>query len=270
MTQQATDIQAAWSFWVLEQATQSPCVMNAILGISAFHLRRLHEFDTALQEASHEYMARAIDDHKKHLSEGMNKGNPSNVAAACALVFAYANVKGYYLVGDNDQRMPHDWYVSCRRAMTLFHIASPWIDNPVVSQELLTLQPNIYQGTCPKPFIFLLDYTPPSTILDREEIGTCLPAVTHLSYIYAELATKKPLRFPVDVSARFVDLVAAKNPRALAISGYFFMLVKLGRQFWWVDGAPEPEFGVIMRHLPRNWWPAMDWAVRVFGWNEGK
>ncbi|KAJ4124015.1 hypothetical protein NW765_007061 [Fusarium oxysporum] len=65
MTQRATDIQATWLLWILEQATHSPYVLNGILGISAFHLRRFNEFDKALEVASHEYMACAIEGHRK-------------------------------------------------------------------------------------------------------------------------------------------------------------------------------------------------------------
>ncbi|KAH7215427.1 hypothetical protein DER44DRAFT_880452 [Fusarium oxysporum] len=266
MTQQATDIQATWSLWVLEEATHSPCVLNGILGISAFHLRRFNEFDKALEEASYEYMARAIEGHREDLRGGINKGNSSSVAAACALVSIHANVDGYYLAGENSDRMPHDWYISFRRSMNLFHMASPLIENPTVSQEFKTIQPTIDKTTHPNPFSFILYYNPTSTDANQEEISICMPAVAYLSYIYAEMTTRKPLRFPVALSANFIDLIKAKNPRALAISGYFFMVVKQGRQLWLIDGAPEREFDTIMRYLPRDWWSVMDWAVRVLGW----
>ncbi|ENH74315.1 Protein RTM1 [Fusarium oxysporum f. sp. cubense race 1] len=266
MTQRATDIQATWSLWILEQATHSPCVLNGILGISAFHLRRFNEFDKALEVASHEYMACAIEGHRKDLRSGMSKGNSSSVAAVCALVSIHANVNGYYLAGENDERMPHDWFISFRSSMNLLHTASPLIENPTVSQEFKTIHPTIDKTTHPNPFSFLLYYNPTSTDINQEEVSICMPAVAYLSYIYAEMTTRKPLRFPAALSAKFIDLIKAKNPRALAISGYFFMVVRQGRQLWLIDGAPEREFDTIMRCLPREWWSVMDWAVRVLGW----
>jgi hypothetical protein len=266
MTQKTTDIQAAWSYWVLEQATHSPCVLNGILGISAFHLRRFNEFDKTLEAASYEYMARAIEGHRKDLKGGMNKGNTSNVAAACVIVSIHANVNGCYLADQNDHRMPHDWFMSFRRSMRLFHEASPLIENSIIGQEFKTIQPIIDKTIHPNPFSFLLYYNPTSAPANQEEMTICMPAVAYLSYIYAEMTTRKPLRFPAALSAKFVDLVRAKNPRALAISGYYFMVVKQGCQLWLIDGAPEREFDIIMRCLPRDWWSAMDWAVRVLGW----
>ncbi|KAF5598598.1 C6 zinc finger [Fusarium pseudocircinatum] len=182
MTQRATDIQATWSLWVLEEATHSPCVLNGILGISAFHLRRFNEFDKELEGASYKYMARTIEDHRKDLRGGMNKENSSSVAAACVLVFIYANVDGYYLTGEDDERMPHDWYISFKRSMHLFHMASPSIENPTISQEFKTIQPTIDKITCPNPFSFLLYYNPTPTNMNQEEISICMPAVAYLSH----------------------------------------------------------------------------------------
>ncbi|KAF5597977.1 sterol uptake control 2 [Fusarium pseudoanthophilum] len=261
MTQRATDIQVTWSLWVLEEATHSPCVLNGILGIAALHLRRFKEFDKSLEEASYKYMARTIEGHRNDLRGGMSKENSSSVAATCALVSIYANVDGYYLAGDDDERMPHDWYISFRRSIHLFHIASPSIENPTVSQEFKTIRPTVDKTTCPNPFSFLLYYNPTPTDVNQEEISICMPA-----YVYAEMTTREPLRFPAGLSGNFIDLVKAKNPRASAISGYFFMVVKQGRQLWLIDGAPEREFDIIMRYLPRDWWSAMDWAAQVLGW----
>ncbi|EWY83015.1 hypothetical protein FOYG_15091 [Fusarium oxysporum NRRL 32931] len=266
MTQQATDIQATWLLWILEQATHSPYVLNGILGISAFHLRRFNEFDKALEVASHEYMACAIEGHRKELRSGMSKGNSSSVAAVCALVSIHANVNGYYLAGENNGRMPHGWFISFRRSMNLLHTASPLIENPTISQEFKTIYPTMDKTTHPNPFSFLLYYNPTSTDINQEEVSICMPAVAYLSYVYAETTTRQPLRFPAALSAKFIDLIKAKHPRALAISGYFFMVVKQGRQLWLIDGAPEREFDTIMRCLPREWWSVMDWAVRVLGW----
>ncbi|KAM0227203.1 hypothetical protein ACHAPO_011740 [Fusarium lateritium] len=268
MTKKSTHIQATWSYWVLEQATQSAGVMDALLGTSAFHLQRFSKFDTKLLMVAHGYMARAIEGHKKDLSGGLDELNTSKVVATCALILTHANSNAYPLSGDSDQRQPHDWFISFRRAIDLLNKASPLIQDTVVGQELRNLRPIIRQDIHPNPFSFLLYYNPPSESFNQEEIGVCTTAVAHLSYIYVGLITEKPLRFPICVSDSFVALVTEKVPRALAICGYFFMVVKLGRQFWWIDGAPEREFDIVMRYLPRNWWSVMDWASRIFEWND--
>ncbi|KAK7582018.1 hypothetical protein V3481_014092 [Fusarium oxysporum f. sp. vasinfectum] len=266
MTGKTTKAQATWSFWILEQATQSTSVMDAILGTSASHLEHLNKHKAKLLLISHRYMARAIEVHQRDLNGGLNQSNTSRVAASCALICMHANLKSYSLQGNSDQRQPYDWFISSRRAINLFKGVPSMIENPSIGQEFSTLCPVIPYEIQPNPFSFLLHWNPPSTLFDQEEINICMTAVAHLSYIYNKLDTEKPLRFPVTVSDSFVNLVAAKNPRALAICGYFFMVVKLGRQIWWIDGAPEREFDLVMRCLPRDWWSVMDWAVRVFQW----
>ncbi|CVL08017.1 uncharacterized protein FMAN_09659 [Fusarium mangiferae] len=268
MTDKATKTQATWSFWILEQATQSISVMDAILGTSASHLQHVGKFKTKLLLISHRYMARAIEVHKKDLKEGLNKSNISRVIATCALICMHANLRAYSLESHSSQRQPHDWFTSSRRALNLFQRVSTMIENPSIGQEFSTLSSIIPHDIHPNPFSFLLYWNPLSALPNEEEIDICVPAVASLSYIYNKLDTEKPLRFPVAVSESFVNLVAAKNPRALAICGYFFMVVKLGRQIWWIDGAPEREFDLVMRCLPRDWWLLMDWAIRVFEWKD--
>ncbi|KAH7153497.1 hypothetical protein EDB81DRAFT_841690 [Dactylonectria macrodidyma] len=256
MSNQSTDVQSAWAFWILEEAAQSQCVLDGLLGMSAFHLRRLQHSDRG---------------HQLELSGGLNKGNVSSVAATCAIVSFHTYVNRYFLADEDSQRMPHHWFLSFQRSTRLLSLTLPLIQNSMVRQEFRgfnTTNRTMEHGTHDNPFSFLLYFHPPSVSPDQEEISICMQAVVHLSYLHADLTTRKPLCFPAAVSTRFVDLIAAKNPRALAISGYYFMLIKEGQQFWWVDGAPEREFALIMSHLPQDWWPAMDWAIRTLGWTE--
>ncbi|KAF5228661.1 hypothetical protein FAUST_10966 [Fusarium austroamericanum] len=268
MTGKTTKPQATWSFWMLEQATKSTSVMDAILGTAASHLEHWGEIETNLLFVSHKYMARAIEVHRRDLDGGVNESNTSTIVATCALICMHTILRGYSLESDSNERQPHDWFISSRKSLHLIKWVSPMIENSNIGQEFSALGSIIPHGIHTNPFSFLLHWNPQSNSIHQEEIEICTMAVAHLSYIYAKLVTEKPLRFLVAVSDNFVDLVVAKNPRALAICGYFFMVVRQGRQIWWIDGAPEREFDLVMRCLPKEWRPAMDWAVRVFQWND--
>ncbi|KAF5554264.1 C6 zinc finger [Fusarium mexicanum] len=269
MTKRTTKTQATWSFWMLEQATQSISVMDAILGTAASHLQNSGKFETKLLFISHRYMARAIEVHKRDLDGGVNESNTARLIATCALICMHANLRAYSIESERNQREPHDWFISCRKALNLFNGVSP-IENPSISEELSSLSCIISHQIHTNPFSFLLHWKPESGSIYQHEIEICTTAVAQLSYIYANIVTEKPLRFAVAVSDSFVDLVVAKNPRALAVCGYFYMIVRQGRQIWWIDGAPEREFDLVMRCLPKDWRPVMDWAVRVFQWNDGR
>jgi hypothetical protein len=67
--------------------------------------------------------------------------------------------------------------------------------------------------------------------------------------------------FPANVTQRFVELLAAKDPRALTIAEYFFMLLKMEDHIWWLDRLFGREFKDLMNELLKNWWPRMEWPL---------
>ncbi|KAH6973229.1 hypothetical protein EDB80DRAFT_743245 [Ilyonectria destructans] len=273
MTTRSTDFQVTWSFWIVEEAVQSPHVMDALLGFSAFHLRRYDKFDQSLREASHRFMARAIEHHREQLREGFNEKNATRSAAICALVSVHASVNNSYLVPEGGPRLPLHWFHSFQTGLRVVHMAQSFIQDSKLSRQfqgLTSLEQVMMQGTCNDKFNFLLEYPDTQGSLDEDSLPAYSQAVALLSSLYSDLQHAKPLFFFVAVPSRFVDLLAAKDPRALAILGYFFMVVKKGRQFWWIDGAPEHEFATIMTFLPSHWWPVMSWAMQEFEQREGE
>jgi hypothetical protein len=67
-----------------------------------------------------------------------------------------------------------------------------------------------------------------------------------------------------------MELLTAKDPRALTIAGYFFMLLKMEDHVWWLDRPFGREFEDLMNELPKDWWPRMEWAIREFGGIDGE
>ncbi|KAF4471728.1 Sterol uptake control 2 [Fusarium albosuccineum] len=264
MTRRSNQYQFKPAFWVVEQAAKSQCVMDALLGISAFHLRGQDERNKVLREASHKYMARAIQAHNKELSSGVNKHNASSIIATCAIVSIHASANHKYLDTQGSRNLPHQWFAPFKRGISLFEKALPLVPEGKFKEDFI--QNNhpcrLVSTSEHNPFHFLLSYPAAPGTNDDHNLGLYTLAVSRLAYIYADPPERKPLHFAITIPPRFVDLLEAKDPRTLAIAGYFFMLVKRGRQFWWIDGAPEREFATIMSLLPQHWWPAMKWAAR--------
>jgi hypothetical protein len=69
--------QHTWSTWITDLAVNTPTLMVALLGFSAFHLRYLSPFDQTISEASHKYMLRAITSQAKQLREGVDENSCS-------------------------------------------------------------------------------------------------------------------------------------------------------------------------------------------------
>ncbi|UPK97389.1 hypothetical protein LCI18_008324 [Fusarium solani-melongenae] len=272
MTTRSTDVQMSWAFWIVQEASRSPSVMDALLGFSAFHLRRHHKHDETLRDASHRFMARAIRRHREQLRAGFNDSNAASIVATCALVTFHSSVNHSLLsLDDGGHRLPVHWFRSFYMTMQVIRMARFFSPDSDLCRRLAgidRLQHEIMEREVGGKFNFLLEYIDPLGPSDEESLLAYGQAVALLSSLYCDLERTTPLLFFITVSSRYVDLLTAKDPRALAILGYFFMLVKKSRQFWWVDGAPESEFATIMTLLPHRWRPVMDWAVLEFARQE--
>ncbi|KAJ3467788.1 hypothetical protein MRS44_005352 [Fusarium solani] len=268
MTTRSTDVQISWAFWIVQEASRSPSVMEALLGFSAFHLRRHHKRDETLRDASHRFMARAIQRHREQLRAGFNDSNAASIVATCALVTFHSSVNHSLLSSDDGgHRLPVHWFRSFHMTMQVIRMARFFSPDSDLCRRLAgidRLQHEIMEREGGDKFNFLLEYIDPLGPSDEESLLAYSQVVALLSSLYCDLEHTTPLLFFITVSPRYVDLLAAKDPRALAILGYFFMLVKSTRQFWWVDGAPESEFATVMALLPHRWRPVMDWAVLEF------
>lgn len=273
MTGNSSHGQQAWSKWIASLAVATPSVMDAVLGFSAFHLRRLGENNKEMREASHMYMALAIRSHKEQITAGFNNDNAAALVACGALILFHTTVNQSYISSTSDHQLPLHWLRPFHRAASYFGTTWHQIENTPIGGILKHFMsspiPSPPQGTKVLPFQdfrFLLQGIELEG-LDEVTIAAYEDAVHLLTEIYL-LGYQRPLRFPTMVTPLFADLVEAREPRALAVLGYFFMLVKIAKVLWWVDGSAEREFSALMTFMPRDWWPVMDSAIQEFDWKE--
>lgn len=129
--------------------------------------------------------------------------------------------------------------------------------------ELAHNRPPINSATLHATFNFLLDdldreNEDPETIRAYEE------SVRRLSIIYDNPNRDYVFKFAAKVGPRFVKLLEQNDPRTLTIVGYFFMLLKIMDQVWWLPRSTGDEFESLMKLLPEEWKPRMQWAAQVF------
>ncbi|KAM6522986.1 hypothetical protein FALCPG4_012592 [Fusarium falciforme] len=266
MTTGSTEIQLRWAFWIAEVAVESPHAMDALLGLSACHLSRRTESDETLDEASHRYMARAIRSQRNHVQLGFDEKNAPSIAATGTLISFYSNVNRAELAPDDTFQVPLHWFSSFQMGIPLLFQAQRFIHDSKFRMHFrgLTVLRDGMTQDIPNEFQFLLEYPGAENSVDEASFSAYRQTLNLLSCISSDLKHATPLLFFAVAPSHFVDLVAAKDPRALAILGYFFMIVKKCGQFWWIDGVPEQEFARIMAMLPSHWWPVMSWAMDEF------
>ncbi|KAJ0298201.1 hypothetical protein COL5a_007765 [Colletotrichum fioriniae] len=282
--------QQSWSSWITDLAVTDSTLMDAVLGFAAFHLRRsaalddisgssscINPYAVAVSEASHAYMARAIEAHSRQIvREGINAQNAPVVMATCTIIMFHTSANQSFLDSSGPEagfRVPHHWFTPFRNVNALLKVALPGIRNSRIGhlykpERQTSSQRNETSGPARSGmFDFLLegldgDDTEPET-LEAYRI-----AVDSLDKIQGSALQRDLLRFPAHVPPRLVELLEMQDPRALAIVGYFFMLLRRATHLWWAQGAAEKEFDGVMSVLPGEWRPKMAWAIEEFDWTE--
>lgn len=63
-----------------------------------------------------------------------------------------------------------------------------------------------------------------------------------------------------------MKLLSGSDPRILTMVGYFFVLLHRADapSMWWLKSTVQIEFKMIMKLLPVEWWPQMQWAMEDF------
>lgn len=73
---------------------------------------------------------------------------------------------------------------------------------------------------------------------------------------------------PAVVPIRFVDLVEAHRPRAMAIMAHIFAFMKLIQENYpWFKGIAERQIPIICRCLPQPWLEFVQWPMQVIQGN---
>ncbi|KAK1714640.1 hypothetical protein BDP67DRAFT_24017 [Colletotrichum lupini] len=287
--------QQSWSSWITDLAVTDRTLMDAVLGFAAFHLRRSaarvddssssSTYAAAVSEASHAYMARAIEAHSRQIvREGINAQNAPVVMATCTIIMFHTSANQSFLDSNGSgsdagegtgagSRVPHHWFTPFRNVNALLKVALPGIRNSRIGHLYKPeRQTSSQQNETPRPakpgaFDFLLEDLDEEKT-EPETLEAYRIAVDRLDKIQGSALQRDLLRFPAHVPPRFVELLEAQDPRTLAIVGYFFMLLRRATHLWWAQGAAEREFDGVMRFLPREWWPKMTLAVEEFEWVE--
>lgn len=268
---------------------------DAMLSIAALHLRSLTPHDKAVIEASHAYSASALAAYCAALESGITADNAEALFLTASLIAFQATASRIFAKDDadadadaepeNDEPssryvLPVAWFHAFQGVKTVVATSWQWLRNSSAVKAVIDSQPS-----------FQLDMNPlgPNSYfghllegLDDElaaEPGGPNPASSH-AYAHAvsvlNWAHRNPhapacLSFPASVSRRFVELVEAKRPRALAILACFFALLKRIENVWWLQGVSRREvMGLVsMLESGSSWWRHLEWPIRIALWDGG-
>lgn len=102
-------------------------------------------------------------------------------------------------------------------------------------------------------------------------VGSIQTGISHGEPVYA--VTRRIQAFPLLVPSRYIELLAARRPRALVVLAHFFATVAQTHNVWWLGDEPfrgeettaKREIRAIKDALPREWLGTMVWPMDVVG-----
>lgn len=123
-----------------------------------------------------------------------------------------------------------------------------------------------------EPFKYLLSNVEGDEILDEDKIAY-EHTLSYVGLIYkgivqgfdSPLATgRRCIAMPASVPIRFLDLVEANRPRAIAVMAHVFAAMKLiENQYPWFKGIAQRQVPILCRGLPQQWAELVQWPMQV-------
>ncbi|TVY44612.1 Sterol uptake control protein [Lachnellula subtilissima] len=263
----------AWQVEIPEISYDAQYLMDAILAVSALHLRAQNPNDQVLIRASHRYMASSIAQYSSLLNGGLSELNSEALFSTSALIALQTSASRRFedFQGEGGYTIPLAWFHSFQGVKTVVMASWQWLRESSRVSPIINGQPALYLDLDPYRKLF---FAPLLEGVDQQIEG--LPSqlaeetrqayehsVAFLNWSHLKPTRARILGFAATVSRRFVELFAQHDPRALLIVSCFFAQMRAADNVWWLEGMAKREVNGIRGLLPPAWWPMMEWSLRV-------
>lgn len=262
----------AWQVFIPAIAYDAQYLMDAILAVSALHMRSMQPDDKVLVRASHSYMASALAQYSSLLNGGLSEVNAEALFSTAALIafqasasrqFEEEHTSGYLL--------PLGWFHSFQGVKTMVMASWQWLRNSDKVSPIINGQPPVQLDLDPRQPTFFaplleglaeqLDSLPEYSKAETRQAYE--HAVAFLNWAHRKPVRSRTLGFAAIVSRRFIELMALQDPRTLVITACFFALTRIADDVWWLQGVAKREVNGIFGLLPLEWYPKMEWPLRI-------
>ncbi|KAK6067586.1 hypothetical protein SCUP234_04522 [Seiridium cupressi] len=257
---------------------------DAILAVSALHMRSAQPQDQALVRASHAYMASSLSEYSDNLSKGINSSNAEALFLTATLIAFQSTASRIFMRedgGDTKDRsggysLPLSWFHSFQGVKTIVATSWQWLRNSGIVVPIIQSQPALDLNMSSEGNTFF------GSLLDgmEDELTAMDPdpetrnktrqgyqhAVAVLNWAHKIPLTGAPIVFLATVSRRYMEVLQARRPRALAILASFFGMLKSLDSIWWLKGIARREvMGILSLFDPddQEWWSRLQWPVRM-------
>ncbi|UPK98837.1 hypothetical protein LCI18_009772 [Fusarium solani-melongenae] len=256
---------------------------DAILSVAALHLRSMAPDDKCLVRASHAYSASSLSAYCASLEAGITADNAEALFLTATLIAFQASASRLFIKDDGDTdpgdsisryTPPLSWFHAFQGVKTVVASSWQWICHSDIVKVVIDSQPSFQLNLNPRSpdsyFGHMLEGLADELMNeDPRYVAATTQAYSHavsvLNWAHKNYHAAAALAFPATVSRRYVDLVDAKRPRALAILACFFALLKRMDNVWWLQDVSRREvMGLVNLFEPGSkWWRHLEWPIRI-------
>ncbi|KAH8160124.1 hypothetical protein CIB48_g8129 [Xylaria polymorpha] len=274
-------LEKIWRVTVPELAFSSATYLaDTLLAVSALHLRSSSPQDRELIRASHSYMASACSEYGACLSKGVTESNAEALFLTSALIAFQSTASRIFARDDVNDRsagysLPLSWFHSFQGVKAVVAATWQWLRISTIVIPIIESQPALNLDLSGHPTFFSDLMTGVEDEIAKFESNPATHVETRMAYQHAISVldwahkipyTGAPLVFLATVSRRFIELLEARRPRALAILASYFALLKCIDDVWWLKGVARREImGIVSLFDPddEEWWPRLQWPLRI-------
>ncbi|KAI1739499.1 hypothetical protein F4680DRAFT_137517 [Xylaria scruposa] len=274
-------LEKIWRITVPELAFSSATYLaDTLLAVSALHLRSSSPHDRELIRASHSYMASACSEYGACLSKGVTESNAEALFLTAALIAFQSTASRIFARDDINDRsagysLPLSWFHSFQGVKAVVAATWQWLCTSTIVIPIIESQPALNLDLSGQPTFFSDLMVGVDDEIAKFESDPATHFETRIAYQHAiavlDWVHKIPytgavLVFLATVSRRFIELLEARRPRALAILASYFALLRCIDDVWWLKGVARREImGIVSLFDPddEEWWPRLQWPLRI-------
>ncbi|TVY47937.1 hypothetical protein LOCC1_G001618 [Lachnellula occidentalis] len=278
-----------WSVDIPQLAFHSDLVLSALLGISALHLSALNPEDQRVAFAAQHYFDRAVSQHRLALGN-VEHQDAEAILATAILICHHTWLASNSTPVEEPYVLPLQTYYMARGIQVLFDQMWPslkgsaylWYAEQGVGMDdgmpshfdpfLVGMQQDLdsLSKTFDEP-----DVSPEAkevyekTVMEISFMCYAIINGAEQHHIQSRVATM-PIRLP----QLFLELVARKDARALALLARNIALLKVVENIWWLHGTgktqqvAEHAITGIRNLIPPEWTWTMEWPVQIISGDE--
>lgn len=245
---------------------------DIILGCSALYLREFNPTDVLLVEASHAYTLRAIAECSRQIQIGVDESNAEGLFFASMFVAKHAlGSRKYDSITNENSLCKQDilplvqWLRQFRGIQAVLDAGWAWISHnkdllPMLDAlTVLEIESQVHGAT---PVNILLEgLEDPCTSSTTVEVYRA--AVGYLTSVIQTPNFRGLAGFLIALPDSFFQLLEERDPRAMAIIGWYLALFVVASKSGVLMLAAKREYSIVIEQLPSEWIPKMDQAARM-------